>query len=272
MIEKIISGGQTGADRAALDAAIALGIPHGGWLPKGRMTEDGPLPDAYQLQEMPTAEYRDRTLQNVIDSDGTLIVARGPLTGGSAMTFAAAQDYKKACLQVNLMVTPAFSAAAEIVEWVIKNRISVLNVAGPRASKDPAIYSDVRKIIESVYYLGMIRATSAPRLPIRDAAGAVVSTHSPGSMTGAVDIIIAAMTLKDRTMVANMTEREVLQLEDTLGRYIDERLNTWSANSAFVTSYVEVTGNVYRQEDAVAVLLQQLWKKLKATHRLRIVE
>ena len=86
MLRKIISGGQTGADRAALDAAIELGIPHGGWIPKGRLTEDGPLPDRYQLVEMPTASYPKRTEQNVIDSDGTLIVTHGKLTGGSALT------------------------------------------------------------------------------------------------------------------------------------------------------------------------------------------
>ena len=86
MIKKIISGGQTGADQAALDAAIKLDIPHGGWIPKGKITENGPLSDKYQLDEMPTASYEERTEQNIIDSDGTLIVSHGRLTGGSALT------------------------------------------------------------------------------------------------------------------------------------------------------------------------------------------
>ena len=86
MIKKIISGGQTGADRAALDFALKLGIPHGGWIPKGRIAEDGPLPEIYRLQEMPTDSYEARTEQNVLDSDGTLIVARGKLTGGTDYT------------------------------------------------------------------------------------------------------------------------------------------------------------------------------------------
>jgi predicted Rossmann-fold nucleotide-binding protein len=81
MIKKIISGGQTGADQAALDVAIELGIPHGGWIPKGRKTEAGRLPEKYHLKEMPTAEYRKRTEQNVIDSDGTLIISHGELNG-----------------------------------------------------------------------------------------------------------------------------------------------------------------------------------------------
>ena len=86
MIEKIISGGQTGADRAALDTAIKLKIPHGGWISKNRITEDGPLPDKYQLHEMPTDSYPKRTEQNVIDSDGTLIDVRGKLSGGTDYT------------------------------------------------------------------------------------------------------------------------------------------------------------------------------------------
>jgi predicted Rossmann-fold nucleotide-binding protein len=80
MISKIISGGQTGVDQAALDVAIALGIPHGGWIPKGRKTENGALPDKYRLKEMSTSSYAKRTEQNVIDSEGTLIISLGPLT------------------------------------------------------------------------------------------------------------------------------------------------------------------------------------------------
>ena len=83
MIEKIISGGQTGADQAALDAAIKYNFPHGGWIPKGRKTEDGRLPDEYKLKEMSTDSYKERTEQNVIDSDGTVIISHGDLTGGS---------------------------------------------------------------------------------------------------------------------------------------------------------------------------------------------
>jgi len=83
MIKKIISGGQTGVDQAALDATRAFDMPHGGWIPKGRLTEDGPLPEGYNLKEMPTDSYPEHTKQNVIDSDGTLIIARGKLTGGT---------------------------------------------------------------------------------------------------------------------------------------------------------------------------------------------
>jgi hypothetical protein len=81
MITKIISGAQSGVDRAALDFALKFKISHGGWIPKGRLAEDGPLPEKYQLQEMPTSSYPKRTEQNVIDSDGTVIFSRGKPTG-----------------------------------------------------------------------------------------------------------------------------------------------------------------------------------------------
>ena len=98
MLEKIVSEGQTGADRAALDFAIKHGIPHRGRVPKGRLAEDGPLADRYELKEMPSDSYPARTEQNVIDSDGTLIISHGPLTGGSDYTREKAKKHKKPCL------------------------------------------------------------------------------------------------------------------------------------------------------------------------------
>src|SRR5210317_1233454 len=102
MISKIISGGQTGADRAALDVAIKLDIPHGGWIPKGRITEDGTLPQKYKLQEMPTQSYPARTEQNVINFDGTLIISRGKLSGGSDYTRKMALRHHKQLLHLDL--------------------------------------------------------------------------------------------------------------------------------------------------------------------------
>ena len=95
LVTKIISGGQTGADRAALDFAMQQNIPYGGWVPKGRKTEDGHLPDQYHLQEMPTAEYSKRTERNVLVADRTVIVSHGFLTGGSALTREFAKQHDK---------------------------------------------------------------------------------------------------------------------------------------------------------------------------------
>ena len=106
MVKRIISGGQTGADRAALDVAIILNIPQGGWVPKGRLAEDGPIHTKYQLQEMPTDSYKARTEQNVIDSDGTLIISHGELTGGSAYTRKMAMKHGKPWYHADLNKLP----------------------------------------------------------------------------------------------------------------------------------------------------------------------
>jgi len=147
-ITKIISGGQTGADRAGLDYAIANKIPHAGWVPKGRKTEDGKLPECYQLQEMPTGEYRKRTEKNILDSDGTLIVSHGQLSGGSALTRELAKKNKKFWIHIDMQEVTLETAAARLVSWIEKNRIGTLNVAGPRASKDPKIYAATLALLE----------------------------------------------------------------------------------------------------------------------------
>lgn len=147
MITKIISGGQTGGDISALDVAIGLNIPHGGWIPKGRKTEAGPLPDKYQLQEMATGSYTKRTEQNVIDSDGTAIFCHGHLLGGSLRTFEYAKKRNKPCLHLNMTKLSVDEAVKEILQWIEENNIQILNVAGPRGSKDPGIYTVVKEVL-----------------------------------------------------------------------------------------------------------------------------
>jgi len=154
VIKKIISGGQTGADRAALDVAIKAGIPHGGWIPKGRKAEDGMLPDKYQLQEMSTASYPKRTEQNVLDSDGTLIVSHGKLNGGSALTRKLAEKHKRPHIHLDMNKLSVNDAVDALRVWIGNNEIMILNVAGPRASKDPDIYNETAIIFETLLMNG----------------------------------------------------------------------------------------------------------------------
>ena len=149
-IEKIISGGQTGADRAALDFAIANDIPYGGWLPKGRKTEDGILDLRYHLQEMPTTDYSKRTEKNVLDADGTVIVSHGFLTGGSALTREFAKQHKKPWIHIDLKELTIKDASERLTGWLKSHEIKVLNVAGPRARKDPEIYEATLCLLEDI--------------------------------------------------------------------------------------------------------------------------
>ena len=147
---RIISGGQTGADRAALDIALKLNIAHGGWIPRGRLAEDGPLDAKYKLKEMPTDSYSARTEKNVLDSDGTVILTHGKPSGGTDYTREMALRHGKQMLCIDLNLTSPSDAASSITSWIQSQKIKDLNVAGPRASEDPGIYGDVFRIIEAV--------------------------------------------------------------------------------------------------------------------------
>ena len=147
MLKKIISGGQTGADQGALDAAIEHSFPYGGALPAGRKTEAGPLPEKYRMDELNTDSYPVRTLENVKRSDGTLIVSHGELSGGSALTRRYALEEGRACMHVDLSLKSVTNWGEEVSGWITKNRIKILNVAGPRASSDDNIYELTRELI-----------------------------------------------------------------------------------------------------------------------------
>ncbi len=146
-IEKIVSGGQTGVDRGALDAAIALGIPHGGWCPLGRLAEDGRVPDRYALRECPSEDYAVRTERNVLDSDGTLVLSIGEPSGGTALTCRLAREHGRALLLVDL--TRPLGADA-VRRWIEDGGIAVLNVAGPRESTHPGVQTRARDYLTDV--------------------------------------------------------------------------------------------------------------------------
>jgi hypothetical protein len=145
---KIVSGGQTGVDRAALDAAIALGIPHGGWCPKGRLAEDGAIPPRYRLSETESPEYAVRTERNVRDSDATLILCLGLPAGGTELTLRLAELWGKPYLVVDLDRPPDFEAARC---WLAETRPAVLNVAGPRESQSRGIAARAEAFLRQLF-------------------------------------------------------------------------------------------------------------------------
>jgi hypothetical protein len=145
VIARLVSGGQTGVDRAALDAALARGLPCGGWCPRGRRAEDGPLDERYPLRETPSADYPQRTEWNVRDSDGTLVLTRGRPTGGTALTISLARRLGRPCLVLDLEADPD---PDDVRRWVDAEGIRVLNVAGPRESQHPGIQDEARAFVE----------------------------------------------------------------------------------------------------------------------------
>lgn len=147
-VDKIISGGQTGVDRAALDFTLKNNINCGGWCPKTRLTEDGKISAIYPLTETPLEEYPQRTEWNVRDSDGTLIIARGELNGGTLRTKQLAEKLKKPCLVIDPKKTESIKTTQD---WLKQYKIQTLNIAGPRASKDNLIYQHAISLLSALF-------------------------------------------------------------------------------------------------------------------------
>lgn len=276
MVKKIISGGQIGVDQAALDVAIKLAISHGGWIQKGRKTQSGTLPDKYKLQEMPTASYIKRIEQNVINSDGTLIISHGRLTGGSDHSRKMVLKHKRQLLHIDLLQIEALQAAKLIDSWISLHQIKILNVTGPRASEDPKIYKATMDILESAYYLSQVEnraftLDSFYQTPPKDRSSSP-QIHTK-TVNDAVELLNTEMPLKDRTTVANLTKNELASLNLTLGIYIRNQLFQKGANLELLASCSHVSENEHLSESAAAfVIIEKLWEELRKTHRLRIVK
>jgi hypothetical protein len=146
----IASGGQTGVDRAALDAALAAGAACGGWCPEGRKAEDGPIPARYPLQELPGAGYLPRTRKNVEDSDATLIVTFGPVTGGTAQTVEFCRDLAKPLLLIDGALNAVEESAPRVMDFIREHGVRRLNVAGPRASGERRGYGYAFELVRTV--------------------------------------------------------------------------------------------------------------------------
>ena len=161
-VARIVSGGQTGADRAALDWAIANRVPHGGWCPKGRLAENGMIPRRYRLRQTPTAAYEQRTEWNVRDSNGTVVFSvDARLSGGSLKTREFARAHRKPCLHVTAARNTPRAAARRLLRFVERHRIRVLNIAGPRASLEPGIRVFVLAVLDLAFGGAKIAATDS---------------------------------------------------------------------------------------------------------------
>jgi hypothetical protein len=269
VIKKIISGGQTGADRAALDFAINYKIPHGGWVSKGRLAEDGPIPAKYKLQEMPTSSYQKRTEQNVIDSDGTVIISHGKLTGGSAYTRRMAKNHNRPYLHLDLNKSDIFQTSMLLLEWIDEYEIETLNVAGPRESKNPKIYRLVKEVLEVWLMLESRRGRIFDSFQLNKSS-TNKGIKRPTTVDEAVDRLMSEMKLKDLAKLANMVADDLINLHFTVGMWIRNNF-VYPRNDKLLESCREVSKNKYLHYAQIhMVIVRELWKRLQETHKLKV--
>ena len=150
MLSCVVSGGQTGVDRGALDAALDLGFPCGGWCPQGRQAEDGVIPARYPLDELTGAGYEQRTQKNVADSDGTLVITFGRASGGTAYTIDCCRQLGRPHMIIDASALPLEEAVREALRFLRNERVGVLNVAGPRASGEPRAHGYAYRLVREL--------------------------------------------------------------------------------------------------------------------------
>lgn len=272
MLKKIISGGQTGADQAALDVAIKFNIPHGGWIPKGRLTENGPLDLKYQLTEMTTKDYRKRTKKNIEESHGTVIISRGELTGGSKLTLYHAKLINRPRLYLDLLATEDFEAAIFLKSFILENQIGILNVAGPRASHHPGIYADVKTILETTLYLLFLDIRKDVEL--KQFLPANTDDHSfPETISEATDIICRDLSLKSKVFIARHSQMELMFTYFAFLEYVRSRTGLDAENTILLEACRKNSGSGQATiEDAVMVILKELKNHLEKDYLLRVVK
>lgn len=274
MIKKIISGGQTATDRAVLDAAIKLDIPHGGWIPKGRTTETGTLPESYHLREVATDNYLECIKRNVKDSKGTLIIFYDKLFGDLYQAERETLKLKHQLLGIDLKQKNAFQAASLINDWVQLRKIDVLFVTGAGEVENPNIENHTRIMIEKALLLDMMNLPVGRSITDYSKKGHLEKFHVlPKTIHEAVDRLIMELTLKDKVLIANMTYDELVDLNSNLGAYIRNAFRLWSGNQGLMESCRFATKTKTINADSASfAIIDILWEKLRKTHKLKLVK
>jgi hypothetical protein len=274
VLKKIISGGQTIIDRAALDTATKLGIPHGGWVPKGRTTESGALPETYHLKEMETGNYLECIRQNIRDSKGTLIIFHDKLAGDPYHAERETLKQKHQLLGIDLKQKNAFQAASLIHDWIQLRKIDVLFIIGASTVENPGMENHARLMLEKALLLDMMNLPGGRGLT--DYSKQDVSERlpvPPKTIHEAVDRLILELPLKDKVVIANMTYEELVDLNSNLGAYIRNAFRLWSGNLELMESCrFAVKDKTINIDSASFAIIDNLWEKLRKTHKLKVIK
>mgnify|MGYP001545780229 FL=1 len=266
VVRKIISGGQSGVERAALDLAIQLGIAHGGWVAPGRLVDDGRLPEHYRLKEMAFADGLVSAHPNIEMADGVLLIARGSLTGAAAAVHARARARQRPCLALDLDRYTRFQSSLLINSWLKSRRVEILFITGPREKDQPTIYRDTMECFRAAWWTLMM-VEPGETLSASGTVGAW-----PRSLDEAVERLQRELPLKDKVTIANMRADEITGLMPTLGRYIQKHFGIWEGNPDLTQSCSMAADRRHlADEDIAALIIDHLVRELRRTHTLRLI-
>lgn len=274
MIKKIISGGQPGVERAALDLAIKLDIPHGGWITKGRLTQNGVLPNTYKLKEMTSTSRSEQLAKNVMQADGTVVFTRGQPPDLMRTTIDIVETHDRPYLIVDLQQSRSLKAVRQLAAWIQEQGIEILHVTGSKTSQDPGSYQDTINLLEGIVYLSLMHHRQAGFIRTPKSRSKVSTNDAlPQTVNQAVNRLVDQLSLRDKITLANMTAEELVSLQKTLGRHIREKFGLFAGNQELMHSCRFVSKrDIATESEASAVIIERLWNQLKKTHRLRVIK
>lgn len=263
MLKEIISGGQAGAERAALDAAIKCNIPHGGWTLRGRKHESGILPPHYNLKEIESTNYSILIEKNVRDSDATLIISNGNLSKESSFTRDVTFKHQRPNLHIDLMKTDSSSAALQISNWISEHHIERLNISGPRESNDPDIYQGVLELLLKLLLMEHIDFNllidTLIKCPFR-------------TPEEAIGFLIQELPLKEKVLISNIPEQHFDYFKrktKKIHRFACyQRANKKSQPSDGEAFHQNDTGD----DETLDSIIRGLWNVIRGTHSLKIIK
>jgi len=275
MIRKVISGGQEGVERAALDMARKFMMDYGGWITTWRAREDDVLVKTYRMVVLNDANYVQATEQNVLNADGVLILSRGEVTGNAALHTRLAERYDRPSMILDLDRCAAFDAVRKAESWIREYNIQILTVTGSKSGGDGNIYEVASGIFEALYQLMVID----PRRYALDPRGTVTPADRqldafvqiPETVEAAVAALQSGLSFQDRTRIANMKEARLSTLMTSLGTYVKNEFRLWQGNQPLVDDCRARSAEA--DEEPSTVIIRALWRNLQTSRQvLRIVK
>jgi hypothetical protein len=273
VIEKIISSGLTGPEKAALDAALKYGVPHGGWIHFIHSEERNKLRETYNLELIPALDPRAAIRQNISDADGTLLLTAGRPTGDADYARHLTLKRGLQMLGLDMGQYAHIEAGSLIASWMELHHVRRVYVTGTGDDAAGRAYHQSRKIIEAAITIYYAKPHSRKASPPADSRRSVDGRKNwPASVDQAVKQLLDDLFLRDRTRISTMEPLNLDELHPTLGQYIRETYGLLSGNHALLKSCMNVThAREMVPDEASAIIIKELWKALQQTHRLRIV-